>query len=65
MRKLHHKLLSAVALWIMERFVAMSRQMKNDPPGVKRQGVQFDGAPARQQVNLPNLDVAAATADNQ
>ncbi len=43
----------------------MSRQMKNDPPGVKRQGVQFDGAPARQQVNLPNLDVAAATADNQ
>ena len=43
----------------------MSKQMKNDPLGGKRQGDPFAGAPARQQANVPNLHVANATADQK
>jgi len=38
----------------------MSKQMKKDPPGHKRQGDPFAGAPARPPADIPGLDVATA-----
>ncbi|MGA2556438.1 MAG: hypothetical protein ABSG04_09205 [Verrucomicrobiota bacterium] len=43
----------------------MSKPMKNDPLGGKRQGDPLAGAPARQQANVPNLPGATATADQK
>jgi len=65
MGKVRNSLLSAVVDWIIEGIVSMSKQMKNDPLGGKRQGDPFAGAPARQQANVPNLHGANATADQK
>jgi hypothetical protein len=58
-------LASAVVIWIIEGIVSMNRQMKNDPPGGKRQGNPIAGAPPRRQGDIPNLKVATAPADQQ
>ena len=60
-----NKLLSTGVISIIKGIVSMSKQMKNDPPGGKRQGHLFAGAPARQQAGVPGLDVAPAPSDQK
>ena len=60
-----NKLLSTVVISIIKGIVSMSKQMKNDPPGGKRQGDPFAGAPACQQAGVPGLDVAPAPSDQK